>query len=127
MEDVLWKTLPVVVLVVQGLFAWFLWSLRRNFVSCDACASVRAEYDKRQAEHDKRLGCVAAEGKELRVILSNLPTVKDVHELGREVERVQGGQEALRESVKSLAVSIDRLERPLNLLLEHQINGGDQK
>ncbi len=135
MEDLLWKILPFVVLLVQGLFAWVLWSLRRNFVSCDACAAARAEndkhqaehraeYDKRQAEYDKQLGCMAVEGKELRASLDSLPKAKDMHELGREVEAVRGGLEAVRESIKSLGISIDRLDKPIQLLLEHHINGG---
>ncbi|MHC1792026.1 DUF2730 family protein [Solidesulfovibrio sp.] len=119
MEDWAWKILSVAVLVFQGLFAWFMWSLHRKFVTCESCQSLRTDYDK-------RLGCVAAEGKELRGYLSNLATAKDLHELAREVDGVRGGQEALRESVKSLGVSVDRLEKPLNLLLEYQINKGDR-
>ena len=135
MEDRLWKMLPVAVLVVQGLFVWVLWSLRRNFVSCDACAAARAahdkrqadhraEYDKRQADYDKRLGCMAAESKELRTSLDSLPKAKDLHEVAKEVEAVRGGLEAVKESVKSLGISIDRLDKPIQLLLEHHINGG---
>ena len=123
MEDLLWKLLPVGVLIVQGLFVWSMWSLRRNFVTCDSCQATRAEYEKRQADYDKRLGCVAADGRELRASLDNLPKAKDLHEVAKEVEAVRGGQEALRESVKSLAVSIDRLDKPIQLLLEHHING----
>jgi predicted nucleic acid-binding Zn-ribbon protein len=123
-EDLLGKALPVVVLLVQGLFAWVLWSLRRNFMSCDACQTARAAYEKRQDEHDKQLASMAAEGKELRVSLDSLPTARDVHELGREVEAVRGGLEAMRESIKSLGISIDRLDKPIQLLLEHHINGG---
>jgi hypothetical protein len=122
-EDWIWKLLPVAVLVVQGLFAWMTWSLSRKFVTCDSCQATRADYDKRLGCVAAELGGVAAEGKELRGCLLNLPTVKDLRDLALEIEGVRGGQEALRESVKSLGISIDRLDKPIQLLLEHHING----
>jgi hypothetical protein len=123
-EDWVSKALPIVVLVVQGLLAWVIWSLRRNFVTCETCQVIRAKCEKRHTEYDNRLGCIAAEGKELRASLDSLPKARDVHDLGREVEGVRGGLEAVRESIKSLGISIDRLDKPIQLLLEHHINGG---
>lgn len=116
MEDWLWKMLPVAVLVVQGLFVWSMWSLRRNFMTCDACQGHRVGYDKRLADAE-------GEGQALRASLDNLPTAKDLHEVVKEVAAVGGGMEAARESVKALGISIDRLDRQIQLLLEHHING----
>lgn len=116
MEDWVWKLLPVAVLIVQGLFAWGTWSLSRKFVTCDVCKATHATYDKQLAE-------VEADGKALRSNLAKLATKDDLHGVALQVRDLGGGQEALRESVKSLGISIDRLDRPIQLLLDHHING----
>lgn len=116
MEDWIWKLLPVVVLIVQGLFAWGTWSLSKKFVTCDSCKATHADYNERLAE-------VKAEGKALRGSLAKLATTDDLHKVALQVKDLGGGQEALRESIKSLGISIDRLDKPIQLLLEHHING----
>jgi len=116
-EELIWKLLPIGVLVVQGLFVWGMWSLSKKFVTCDACKAVHAEYDK-------QLAAVMAEGRALQGSLGNLATTDDLHEVALQVKDLGGGQEALRESIKSLGISIDRLDRPIQLLLDHHINGG---
>lgn len=127
METWIWRLLPVVVLIAQGLGMWFLWSLSRQFVTCDTCAARRAEDEKscaaKRADYEKRLGGIAAEGQELRASLATLATADDLNELAVKVEEVNGGQKALCASVKALGISIDRLDKPIQLLLEHHING----
>jgi prefoldin subunit 5 len=116
-DEWIWKSLPVVALAVQGLFVWGMWSLSKSFVTCDSCRATHAGYDAQLAE-------IEADGQELRGSLAKLATTEDLHQVAMQVQAVSGGQEALRESVKSLGISIDRLDKPIQLLLEHHINGG---
>jgi len=119
-EDWLLRSLPVAALIIQGLFVWITWSLSRKFVTCDTCTA-------RHADYDKHLATVVAEGQELRASLAKLATTDDLHHVAMQVQELSGGQEALRESVKSLGISIDRLDKPIQLLLEHHINCGERE
>ena len=112
MEDWLWRLLPVALLIIQGLFVWGMWSMRKQFQTRESC-------DDAMAQVHKRVTCL-----EKKVIdVEHLPSSKDFATLTREVAELRGGQRALEEGVKSLGISIDRLERPLNLLLEHSLGG----
>lgn len=128
MPDWLREWWPVAVLAGQVFFAWVAWSMRKKFVTCDDCEKVRKDRDAANKEStedfDDRMDVVERHSSTVDVLLKGLPTAKDIHSLGREIEGLRGGQAALRESIKSLGISIDRLDKPLSLLMEHHINGG---
>lgn len=130
----------LVIVLVQALFAWAVWSLSKKFTSQKACHEQREAQQKDCAacrlQIDSRLDAVEQRGLELNASLSNLPTVQDFHvlaqsleklngSLGREIEGLRGGQRAMEEGVKSLGHSIDAVKHQVGLLMEHGLNGGN--
>lgn len=121
-EDLIWRWLPIVILVVQGLFAWAAWSMRKKFVSCEDCAKaqknicVAVEKDLQEVESkaDGRL-------KTLEHSVQGLASSDDIKVLMREVGELRGGQMAMEEAVKGLGKSLDRIDGPLTLLIQHHL------
>ncbi len=150
-EDRLWRLLPVVVLIIQGLVGWGVWSLRAKFRTSKSCDTIHKEqaekHEKKELEAAKesriqmkdiegRLDVVEQRGLVLDTAFSNLPTTQDFHvlaqsleklngSLGREIEGLRGGQRAMEEGVKSLGHSIDAVRHQVELLTEHGLNGGN--
>ena len=48
----------------------------------------------------------------------------DVHDLAQRIERVSGDFKAISAQIAGLSDAITRIERPLNMLLEHELRGG---
>ena len=109
-EDTLWRLLPVVLLGLQGLFGWALWSMGKKFRTCEAC----------DAKHQAALTRIG-DLEQLRSRMELLPTGREINELRQEIGELKAVQRGLEESVKGLGHSLDRLDKPLHLLLEHHM------
>lgn len=97
----------LLVLAVQGLFAWALWSLRRFFVRIDDYSlHLRREESARQAL-DSRLAML-----ENRV--SQLPDVEALHNLAAAVESLRGDIKVVDARISGVDRLMVRLERALD-------------
>lgn len=97
----------LLVLVVQGLFAWALWSLRRVFIRTDEFAlHVSREVRIRQAQ-EKRL--IVLENR-----VGQLPDVEALNSLAAAVESLRGDIKAVDARISGVDRLMLRLERALD-------------
>lgn len=99
-------------LVIQALLVWALWSLRKQFMSREGC-------DERCKKLEKRQGDLEASHKAM-------PSSGDLGAIKDRLGKIEGGVEALGATVKGQGEIMLRIERPLNLLIEHHLKGSGQ-
>lgn len=107
--DILLRLASVVVLIIQGLGLWVLWSLRKQFVAREHC--------------DKRCQELATKQTELEQAQRALPDADEVQAMAVQLAEIEGSIKAVMATVQGQAELMQRIERPLNLLLEHHVRG----
>lgn len=97
----------LVLIAVQSLFAWALWSLRRAFVRNDEYLLHLRRSTRREAVVDRRLN-------QLEEQLRQLPDNAQLQELRGELGDLRGEIRALNMRISGLDRLLDRLERGLD-------------
>lgn len=92
------------VLLVQGLFAWALWSLRRAFVRNDDYLLHVQRDARREAATARRLGTIE---EHLRLA----PGTSDMAGLYSDLAALRGEMQALNARISGLDRLLERLER----------------
>lgn len=93
--------------IVQGVMGWFMWSLRKEFVTGKDCAACRVVCRK-----------------EVTVAMEKLPSIASMADLDTELEGLRGDVKAQAADIRGLSEVLKRVEHPLGLLLEHQLAEG---
>lgn len=117
--DSVLKLGSVIVLIVQGLLVWALWSLRKQFVSaehCDGKCTAMAE------KHAK----LAQAQVQLEQAQKALPDAAEVQAMAVHLAGIEGSIKTVMATMQGQAELMHRIERPLNLLLEHHVRRGDR-
>ena len=114
--DKIFNVLSLVIVIVQGLLAWALWSLRKQFVSGEHCDS------KCKQLTDKQIKLEQAQAK-LEQAQQALPDAAEVQAMAVQLAEIEGSIKAVMATVQGQAELMQRIERPLNLLLEHHVRG----
>lgn len=117
-----WMTLvfngfSLLLLLLQGLLAWTLWSLRKQFVSAEHCDG------KCTAMAEKHAALAQAQAQ-LEQAQKALPDADKVQAMSVQLAEIEGSIKALMATVQGQADVMQRIERPLNLLLEHHVRKG---
>lgn len=113
-----WSRVGSVVLVLaQGALVWILWSLRKQYVSRDHCDKQCRDHADAQAVIEKRQAV-------MEQAQAMAPTGRDMASIREQLGDMAGDIKALRVTTEAQADAMKRIERPLNLLLEHEIHGG---
>lgn len=110
--DIVLKLGSAIVLVFQGLLVWVLWSLRKQFVARTHCDT------QCQAMRDKQT--------ELEQAQKALPDAAEVQAMAVQLAGIEGSIKTVMATVQGQAELMQRIERPLNLLLEHHVRRGDR-
>lgn len=110
--DIAFKMASAIVLIIQGLGLWALWSLRKQFVGREHCDT------QCQAMRDKQT--------ELEQAQKALPDADEVQALQVQLAEIEGSIKAVMATVQGQAELMQRIERPLNLLLEHHVRRGSK-
>lgn len=97
----------LLVLIVQGLFAWALWSLRRAFIRSDEFALHVSREIRAQQSLEKRLNLL--ENK-----VGQLPDVEALHSLAAAVESLRGDIKVVDARISGVDRLMVRLERALD-------------
>ncbi len=105
--DIIIKLASAIVLIIQGLGLWVLWSLRKQFVARDHCNAQCQELAKKQTE--------------LEQAQKALPDAAMVNTIRERLGSIEGSVKAVEATIKGQADTMQRIERPLNLLLEHHL------
>ena len=111
------QLLPLVVLVLQGLGLWAMWSLSRKFVPRAECEACRKEMGNTVAE-------LATEARVAQALSEESPSGADLANLEKTVEAVRGDVKKLGADIRGQAELLQRVERQTHLLIEHHLKGG---
>lgn len=117
--DIILKLGSAIVLVFQGLLAWALWSLRKQFVARSHCDGQC----QNMAEKHAALSQAQAQ---LEQAQKALPDAAEVQAMAVQLAEIEGSIKAVMATVQGQAELMQRIERPLNLLLEHHVRRGDR-
>ncbi|WP_297828309.1 DUF2730 family protein [uncultured Desulfovibrio sp.] len=97
----------LLILVIQGLFAWALWSLRRVFVRGDDYQMHLQREARREAATARRLNA-------LEEHLRQMPAGEDMAGLHGELAALRGEIQALNVRISGLDRLLERLEHGLD-------------
>lgn len=117
MLETIQKWLPLVVLVIQLLLSWFMWTLSRQFMPRKECELCREDMKKKVDVLEK--GAAVADA-----LRSGTPTAEEIGEIHTSVEAIRGDIKGLRADINGQGELLRRLERPVNLLMEHHLKDG---
>lgn len=113
-----WSRLASVAIVLaQGVLVWVLWSLRKQYVSRSHCDKQCKQAEEARARLER------AQAK-IEQAQANAPTGREMASIKDQLGDMAGDIKALRVGAEAQADAMKRIERPLNLLLEHEIHGG---
>ncbi len=105
---------PIIVLIIQGLLAWVLWSIRHAFVrEEDYAEHVEQENNLRQ-ESIARLSTLEGRLLTLSERITLLPDATTLNDLGKAVESLRGDLKALDMRITGLDRLMQSLERTLD-------------
>lgn len=107
MEEYVRTYWPIAALGLNVLGWWVMWSLSRKFVSAESCASCRKDMDGRLAT--------------LEIQAREIPDAAVMQDIRDGLADVAGALREQSAKVSGLESLIERIERPLNLLLEHHL------
>jgi len=113
-KDLLLRLLPVIVLIVQGVLAWLLWSIRSSLVTKAECQVCRKAIE----------GDLAGLAKDAAVADARrdaLPTAKDLAVFSAALEGVRGDLRALWEKVEGQGELLKRIEKPVQMLMDYHL------
>ena len=106
---------PVLALAINCLAAWIMWSARQQFVSRKHCNGCHEKIDDRVSTLEKQKTCVD-------IKLDKLPQIEALHEIALRQEQLAGQQSSLATELAGVKDLLERIEHPLNLLMEHHLN-----
>lgn len=107
--SIVFNAASLVLLLFQGLLVWVLWSLRKQFVARSHC--------------DAQCQALARKQTELEQAQKALPDADEVQAMAVQLAEIEGSIRAVMATVQGQAELMQRIERPLNLLLEHHVRG----
>lgn len=107
---------PVILVVMNFLGMWIMWSMSKKFMTREDCSKCAGGIGDRVATLEKQKTCVD-------IKLDSLPQVETLHEISLRQEQLSGEIAALKATIDGLKELLKRLERPLDLMVEGHLNG----
>lgn len=107
-------SISLLALICQGLLVWVMWSLRKQFVP-------QAHCDKRCQADDEAKQALEKRQTALETAQRAMPTGKDVGAITDRLGCIEGDMKAMLATMRGQAELMERMERPLNLLMEHHL------
>jgi hypothetical protein len=108
------KYWPVALFVLNIVILWAQWSVRHAFATKDDLAAAVAPVRTELQGQERRMSALEAE-------LKHAPTHADLEAIRSGLVSVQTHVAGLSENVRGVNETLGRIERPLNLLLEHHL------
>jgi DNA-binding FrmR family transcriptional regulator len=112
--DKILNVLSLVLVVIQGLLAWALWSLRKQFVSAEHC-------DGKCTAMSEKHAALSRAQVQLEQAQKALPNADEVQAMAVQLAAIEGSIKTVEATVRGQSEVMQRIERPLNLLLEHHL------
>lgn len=105
---------PLVVLLVQGLLAWLMWSLRREYVSRADCGACHGKVDAQLAGVDTRVA--GLEGA-----VEAAPTSKDMQTVMVQLAEISGELKAANARAEGQAELLKSVSRQVSMLNDYHV------
>ncbi|CUW41126.1 conserved protein of unknown function (Bacteriophage Mu, Gp25 5-119) [Magnetospirillum sp. XM-1] len=121
MMDAFLNWWPVLLVIVQGVLAWVLWSMRHQFVLQDEFESYKTDHDTDHGEIDAKLAAGKNQFTRIESELKHLPNRGDIDELKAQLHQVDKGLVRLTGSVNVVAAKLGAVEKPVDLMMRHAI------
>lgn len=83
--------------------------------------TIAKELTRVERALEERVIALEKAADRLNVGLKNTPTRSELHDVKIEMERVRGGMNTLSAKLESITASLNAIEKPLDLLVEHQM------
>lgn len=109
---------PVVLVMVQALLAWVLWSFGRRFITRDDFDRWRGVHDTDHEEIEQRLADGRAWFTRIETDLRHLPTRSDLDALKAQLAAVDRSVVRLEGSIRVVAAKLGAVQAPVDMLLE---------
>ncbi|MBF8271568.1 MAG: uncharacterized protein HW380_673 [Magnetococcales bacterium] len=103
------KWWPILGAVIQGVFLWLAWSMRKMFATKDEIKILQEELTERLCDHGQKIDMIEAR-------LQAIPGGKDFQELTCKVNLVSGNIETIIARFEGVKESVTRVERQLDML-----------
>ncbi|OGB77382.1 MAG: hypothetical protein A2496_04480 [Burkholderiales bacterium RIFOXYC12_FULL_60_6] len=109
--DELFRWWPLIIFLSQGLLAWFVWSLKQQFISRADCKDCKKDRSAADHEASDRIEDVEDD-------VGKLATRDEMAALGNKIER-------LSEKIGNLDGRLSGINRAVDLLNQHhlKVNG----
>lgn len=111
------RIISLAITVLQIVLTAGMMYLGSKFMSKKDC-------DQKCKEHDEKREALEKRQSVTELAVSTSPTGKEMGDIKKQLGDMAGDIKALRVGADAQAEAMRRLERPLNLLLENEINGG---
>ncbi len=111
---------PIIVLIIQGLLAWALWSIRQAFVREEDYSEHVENTSIAQQECNAKVSKLESSLLGLEDRINLLPDVNAIAHLAGTVESLRGDLKAIDTRITGLDRLLERLERALDRTLDRQ-------
>jgi len=105
--------IPLLVLVLQGLMAWFMWSMSQKFVTSKDCEKMRQERGERCDKNECRLTELEQGHSEHQVHFQHQVTSQDLEKLYNRINAVADDVSDQRGQLSSMRRSLDLIHQHL--------------
>lgn len=109
--------IPLLVLVLQGLMAWFMWSMAQKFVTSQECKKQCQERDERCEKNECRLTDLEQGHSEHQVHFQHQVTTQDL-------EKIYNRINAVADQVSDQGGQLSSMRRSLDLIHSHLLESG---
>ncbi|MBF0139808.1 MAG: DUF2730 family protein [Magnetococcales bacterium] len=113
------KWWPILGAVIQGVFLWLAWSMRKMFVTKDELKIFQEELVERLCDHDHKIDTIEAK-------MQTIPGGRDFQELSCKVNTAVGDIKAVGVSLEGIKELLARSDRQLNMLFRAHMPEGDK-
>ncbi|MBF0415609.1 MAG: DUF2730 family protein [Magnetococcales bacterium] len=108
--ELLLKWWPVLGVVIQGVFLWLAWSMRKMFVTKDELKAFQEELTERLCDHGQKIDHIESG-------LKTIPGGREFQELSCKINTAVGDIKAIGIAVEGMRELAARGDRQLNMLL----------
>lgn len=116
-----WLTLTT--LLLQGLWGWLWWSLRKQFVSVETHTACQDRRGRRLGDAESGIAALAHRLEIVERDVKALPTVQGINDLSVALERLRGEMQGFRAEMAGQRDFMQRTERQITLLIENELKG----
>ena len=124
--DITLKIIGLVGGLLGAIGGGAVWVARQTLVTQD---DLRERFEEHEEDHkklDERLVAGELQFATIQADLGHLPDHQDIFDIRERISAVEGEVKALGATIDGLKEVLERIERPLNVIVEKYINGGSK-